>query len=129
MKKTLMAVLRFLRNLLRPNIYGWVVAIVVYVVWNVCNYVWGSHTDNYYRWYYMMNGLFIVLSFWSIAGLLPDRLKKFRWILNALTWVAIWKMIYTDMIVTGLVEESTLLSITGTLFVIVTGIIVLKWPK
>lgn len=129
MKTLMMAVSRFLKNHLRPNSKGWLYTIALYVIWNITNYVWGSHSDAYYRWYYMMNGLFIVLSFWSIAGLLPDQFKKYRWILNALTWVATWKMIYTDLVVTGVVKESTLLSITGTLFVVVTGIIVLKWPK
>lgn len=125
----MMEVLKSLKNHLLPNHNTWVWAVVQYVIWNTINYVWGKHTDEYYRWYYINMGLFVFLSLWSVAGLLSGQYRKYRWILITLAWVAMFKMIYVTLIVTGTMEESTLLSIVGTLFVAMVGIIVLKWPR
>lgn len=123
------AALRFLKNRLRPSRNTWVLAVTQYVIWNTVNYVWGKHTDEYYKWYYINMSLFVCLSLWSVAGLLSGESRKYRWILITLAWVAIFKMVYVALIVTGTMEEHTILSIVGTLFVAVVGIIVLKWPR
>lgn len=130
MKKPIhQAVLKFLRNHLRPHKGSWIWAVTQYVVWNIINYVWGEHSDDYYTWFFINMSLFIALCFWSLAGLLPPQYIKYKWVLNTLTCIAISKGIYTTLVITECIKESKTISIAGSFFILMVGIIILKWPK
>ena len=126
--KILQAVLKFLKNLLPYPNSRWILVIVQYVLWNIINYVWGEHTDDFYKVYYVNMALFVVSCFWALAGLLPSQYKKYKWVLNVLICIATFKAVYTILIVTNIVNESTTVGVAGMVFIVIVGIITLKWP-
>lgn len=126
--KILQAVLKFLKNLLPYPNSRWILVIVQYVLWNIINYVWGEHTDDFYKVYYVNMALFAVSCFWALAGLLPSQYKKYKWVLNVLICIATFKLVYTILIVTNLVSESDTVVIVAMVFILTIGIITLKWP-
>lgn len=122
------AVSKFLKSRLPSPDSRWILVIVQYVLWNIINYVWGKHNDDYYKVYYINMALFVVACFWALAGLLPSQYKKYKWVLNTLTCIATFKLIYTILIVTNIVNENTTVGVAGMLFIVIVGIITLKWP-
>lgn len=122
------AVSKFLKNHLPYPNARWILVIVQYVLWNIINYVWGKHNDDYYKVYYINMALFVVACFWALAGLLPSQYKKYKWVLNTLTCIATFKAAYTILIVTNIVNENTTVGVAGMVFIVIVGIITLKWP-
>lgn len=124
----LRAALKSLKSRLPSPDSRWIFVIVQYVLWNIINYVYGKHNDDYYKVYYINMALFIMLCFWSLAGLLPSQYKKYKWVLNVLTCIATFKLVYTILIVANLVSESDTVVIVAMVFILTIGIITLKWP-
>lgn len=123
---SLIAALRYLINLLLPKKRSWLVVVWVYVSWHTCNYLFGSHTEAYYLFYFLNERIFAVLVFWALSGIVENKLK---WVTKSLTWVAIFKLVYAAAVLKNIMPENKVVSWGGSIFVLALVIIIMKWEK
>ena len=108
----------------------WSLLVCVYAAWNIIAYcsmnIWGWDRDMYDYSYWVGERVFVLTAFLVVLAYVE---KKYKWLIKTISLVAIWKLVYLILVVTGQIQKNDFQSLMGIVFILVIAIIVIGWER
>lgn len=111
----------------------WFLTVLVYIAWNLTGYLEaGLFKDSFLAdcAYWTFERIFVVVSFWTLHQYVrTTKWHRYLWLIKTMICIAVLKLIYAILVMTGVLRLNEHWIIMGYFFVIALGYIIVRWER